>query len=435
MLTRGDLSGGFAGTNTGTITDCYCIYKASRKNSKRGFCGKNTGEIRTSFANYKGDMIELYNSKGNSTDKVIRKASDAAFLGFDVEHTWSYSDDKYRLRFIDDRWHTDDKKPADAKPILIKSVEAFFKFISAVNDGDDRLIGAYIKVAADIDCGGRTITPIGSSFQSGFKGVFDGDSHTISNFKIVGKEIGNYGLFGCLRGAVINLSVDGKVRGEGNVGSLCGHNFGYISCCGAVTVVRGSGDKLHMGGLVGYNEGEVEKSYVAVSVHGAIVPVIPIGMVAAGASLVGTVGFMAIPATEAIDQIYAPVKPDEHQIIIDKEEAPPGNGAANTLAFGFNETLHVNSDTGDVYINLTNPSYSTHKFVATLETADGGVVMAESGAIEPGHGLESMHLTGDGYDAINSGVRDGMVVLTPYDAVDDSKSMVDSKLPVTIVIE
>ncbi len=443
MINRGNLPGGFAGTNSGTITDCYCIYKSGRKNSKLGFCGKNTGEIRTSFLNFRGSLTDLYNGKGNSSDKEIRKEADAALLGFDTADIWTYSNDRYRLRFIDDKWSTDEKKPRENKRILIKNTEAFFKFVSAVNDLDERLMGAYIMLSSDIDCGGRLLSPIGASFQGGFRGVFDGGSHTIKNFRIAGDDIGNYGLFGYLRGAVVNLSIDGRVQGDGNVGSLCGYNGGLISCCGSVAEVRGSGDKLQMGGLVGCNEGIIKKSYVAVSVHGAVVPLVPIGVVAAGIALMGTVGFMVIPAAKAVDQIYAPVEPDRNQIIVPPSEEPVSSGddkadpsgPMNRLSFRFDETLHIDPSTGDCFINFSNPSYSSNKIVIRLESSDDRTLMAQSGAVEPGHGLKHLELTDAGYDKINSGIRSGYIVLKAYRNEDDSRSMLDTELPVHIVIE
>jgi len=111
-----------------------------------------------------------------------------------------------------------------------------------------------------------------------FKGVFDGNGHTISHFKVTGKHF--LGLFGQLGSwdapacEVRNLGVaDVNITGSGDwVGGLVGTNGGLgsyrrgrITNCYSTGAVSGSRD---VGGLVGWNNGTIKDSYAAGSVAG-----------------------------------------------------------------------------------------------------------------------------------------------------------------------
>lgn len=134
--------------------------------------------------------------------------------------------------------------------------------LKAVND---HLDGNFI-LTADIDLKGEEIEPIGAMIPVGsegedaetptpekaFTGVFDGDDHTISNYKITGeKDEFGIGLFGCLTGdtaTVKDLNVENaSVTGEA---SLVGAVIGYQDA--AISGIHLSGTNTVSGtGLVG----------------------------------------------------------------------------------------------------------------------------------------------------------------------------------------
>ena len=65
-------------------------------------------------------------------------------------------------------------------------------------------------------------TPIGSGSASYFAGVFDGNGHTISDLK-VDSASGLAGFFGCLKGEVRDLTVEGTVKsGDSSCGGIVG---------------------------------------------------------------------------------------------------------------------------------------------------------------------------------------------------------------------
>lgn len=111
----------------------------------------------------------------------------------------------------------------------------------------------------DIDLGGIEWTPISS-----FNGIFDGNGHVISNFKITG-SMADAGLFGVNWGTIKNLGVANFTIDVSNsssdsgtavdAGGLVGLNIGTITNCYATGDVSSStiDNSSLVGGLVGFN--------------------------------------------------------------------------------------------------------------------------------------------------------------------------------------
>ena len=112
----------------------------------------------------------------------------------------------------------------------------------------------YYALSEDIDAGGQTITPIGTS-SSAFQGAFDGLGHTISNITITssGSNIGLFGYTGSTS-LIRNLGLSNvTVSGNNNVGGLVGDNYGTITGCSVSSaMISATGNSL--GGLAGANE-------------------------------------------------------------------------------------------------------------------------------------------------------------------------------------
>lgn len=160
-----------------------------------------------------------------------------------------------------------------------------------------RLMVAHFKLVNDIDLDGATISMIASRWYP-FRGVFDGNGHTISNFKytsadasyvgffryVAGGQIRDLGLIGpkvrldkgdyhgCMvgyldSGSVTNCYVeDGNVAGNDFTGGLVGSSTGVIVNCHATGSVTGYGD--YAGGLVGENKLTVKDCYADCDVDG-----------------------------------------------------------------------------------------------------------------------------------------------------------------------
>ena len=107
--------------------------------------------------------------------------------------------------------------------------------------------GVYFKLMTDMDLAQWIAdnnptegwTPIGVE-ASPFKGVFDGNSHSISGFTINRSEMEFVGFFGYIDGATIkNVTLNGNITGRRRVGGICGYaknsTFSSIICNVAVT--------------------------------------------------------------------------------------------------------------------------------------------------------------------------------------------------------
>ncbi len=161
-----------------------------------------------------------------------------------------------------------DVKDAAENEVIISDANQLFAFASAVNNGGNNFAGKVVKLDADIDLQNKPWTPIGQTGATEFKGVFDGQNHTISNLYIDNQnESANCstGLFGWIEShgnegvTVKNVKVSGAtVKGHHYVGVIVGYVYGTIENC----VVTGAevsctsvnddanGDKC--GGIAGY---------------------------------------------------------------------------------------------------------------------------------------------------------------------------------------
>jgi len=109
--------------------------------------------------------------------------------------------------------------------------------------------------------------PIGN-YDNEFTGTFDGQNYNISNLFVNRDDDIGLGLFGyAVNSNIININlIDVEVSGYDSVGGLSGFNMGYISNCSATGSVTGV---YYVGGLVGDNFGSsITKSYTEVQVEG-----------------------------------------------------------------------------------------------------------------------------------------------------------------------
>ncbi len=101
--------------------------------------------------------------------------------------------------------------------IYISSVDQLYAFANDVNIAANNYKDKTVLLCADLDLGGAEWTPLigvaDSEYKSwggytSFRGIFDGQGHTISNFTITADE--NAGFFGILGGTVQNLNLDNE---------------------------------------------------------------------------------------------------------------------------------------------------------------------------------------------------------------------------------
>lgn len=135
-------------------------------------------------------------------------------------------------------------------PYLIGSSTDWLELIATPADWDK-----HFEQTADIDFGGVTIKPVGTSAETPFAGVFDGKDFVIRNATINKTLTDNVGLFGYCSadgggGILQHIQVENvTVKGRHCVGLLAGYSSGEISFCTVSGTVSG---KDQVGGLVGY---------------------------------------------------------------------------------------------------------------------------------------------------------------------------------------
>lgn len=108
-------------------------------------------------------------------------------------------------------------------------------------------------------------TPIGNSLAH-YRGIFNGQGHTISGLYINDTSGDSGGLFGYLEsgGEISNVGVVNSYFSIRNVGGVCANNNGKISNCYALGELHGD----YSGGVCWYNEGIISNCYASCTISG-----------------------------------------------------------------------------------------------------------------------------------------------------------------------
>jgi hypothetical protein len=157
----------------------------------------------------------------------------------------------------------------DTETVQISNADELYAFAERVNNGETTLnavLTADIVVnEGEITAGSTSAkiwTPIGSSKYS-YKGVFDGNNHTISGLYFNDSNIDYVGLFGSTgsKAEIKNVGViNSYFSGKSYVGGVCGRNYsGTISNSYNTGTVIGS--SYYVGGVCGRNSGTISNSY------------------------------------------------------------------------------------------------------------------------------------------------------------------------------
>ena len=161
---------------------------------------------------------------------------------------------------------------SETDPFQIKTTTDLDLLALRVNSGTT-YEGKYFKLMNDIAYTYTTawndatstennFTPIIGNNYGKFKGVFDGQGHTISGIRIYSSD-DNQGIFGYNKGTVRNVILDdARITGNTYVGGIVGHNDeGTIeNCHSTATVLIGSpgGNPHYYGGIAGENDGTID---------------------------------------------------------------------------------------------------------------------------------------------------------------------------------
>lgn len=174
----------------------------------------------------------------------------------------------------------DEGTGTEEDPFIISNAKELKNLAKKINDPDtyEEYTTKHYKLSKDIDLEGEEWTPICFIDSSNlfFQGVFDGDGHTISNWKITDNTYRRTGLFGAVSGTVKNLKISRfeicfidennssqKTIG-GIVGELGGNSTVLENCSAEGQINVTSNSLLQVGGLVGrtYSYSETTPSVI-----------------------------------------------------------------------------------------------------------------------------------------------------------------------------
>ncbi len=124
-------------------------------------------------------------------------------------------------------------------PYVISSVADFKDFAAFINSGNPDFIKAHYKLDTDIDLANAEWSPIGqytnsTGYSTCFQGVFDGNGHTVSKFKIT-----QYRQFAGLFGYLYNATVKNLIVSDFNI-SFTTDIYAYVGGLAGRYLVTGS---------------------------------------------------------------------------------------------------------------------------------------------------------------------------------------------------
>ena len=142
-------------------------------------------------------------------------------------------------------------------PYLICNREQMEMLASRVNSGE-KYVNKFFCLNNDISYNSGSCTPIGSSEENCFSGIFDGNGHSISDIRSTNATSSYQGIFGYSNGYVRNLKAENcSFYGLAYTGIIVGYNEGNIvncrvdnNCC--VRYQNNAGQQC-FGGIAGYN--------------------------------------------------------------------------------------------------------------------------------------------------------------------------------------
>lgn len=152
-------------------------------------------------------------------------------------------------------------------PYLITTASQLKTLADSISAGEEKYVEAYIRLDADIDLRGETVTPIGTAANC-FQGTFDGNGHTVSDFRVDCSN-GVGGLFGYVaEGTVRDLHIETSFSVEASDSSYNYIIGGVVAYCisgdiqdcsfdGSIRVLSSLGEDnaCYLGGIVGFLQG------------------------------------------------------------------------------------------------------------------------------------------------------------------------------------
>ena len=284
--------GGLVGRNYGDINNSYATGLVKGEGKVGGLVGVNNGLVDSSFwdisTTQQFDAIGMDNGPSPSENLIGLSTADflnqASFTGWDFTvdtvdlnntGTWFMINGETRP-FLQSEYSTN---ITNSHQLQLMAMDLTANYTLANNiDMSAEFSNVSGMWATDTNASiGKGFVPVGtygennqfSGENNQFSGSLDGQNHTISGLSINRSDWSDVGLFGRI-GATASISDVGLLKvaiaGGYGVGGLVGYNYGQISNSYVTGSVAGDDN---VGGLVGFNDyGSISNSYAAVNVTG-----------------------------------------------------------------------------------------------------------------------------------------------------------------------
>lgn len=446
------LCAGLIASNTEFVKNSYYFGKISKKGEDSSLYAENSGDIFGSFAitsdSYKNNSFEE-NEYSCSPSDVYNRLIDN---GWDLENIWKASEGTVP-KFREETWWADFSY--DGEPIHIYTSEQLTQIADKIENGDRQAASAIYILDEDIDFKGKKWTPIGTDILP-FTGILDGNGHEIKNFKVKASKNSVAGLFGYLNGVVINLGVDGIITGgnvSGGVAAVTSKDA-IVACCYSKCSISSS---QVSGGLVGKNFGSILRSFSA----GQVKKMFPWHIFLSSLAVILAIVLLLLWIFRPGFYPNVPVDQGANKV----EQADPVSGT-NHVSYQFTDQAVFPSSTENGQFYIKNPGDSNHNIVVEIYITDQELLntvgttgrsaqeqkaleaagdyspetqrtlVAESGSIPPGYELDVLTLKSlpDG-TTLTAGTYAAIAQLVFYDINTNECAMVNSELPISLVIE
>lgn len=314
-VTSADFAGGFVGKtmSSAVIENCYSTGLVTTSGTGGGFCSENNGSVVSCFWDKETSHQEASAGGEGLTTQQMKSFSTLFNAGWDLigesingtENIWginSVNNNGYPFLSWQDYPSVlppNGNGTAD-DPYLIDNIHNLLWLSQTPDSWNKNFIQTSVIEADETGAwfDGDGFSPIGT-YSNCFRGTYNGHNHTINDLHINRNTKDFVGLFGYLKGAVIedagvvngiisgnnycggisgfsdslstitNSFTTGSISGNNYCGGLTGKNFtGSISNSFSIAKVNGN---EHCGGLVGENStGSITNSYSMSNVSGKI---------------------------------------------------------------------------------------------------------------------------------------------------------------------
>jgi len=252
--------GGLVGVNEGSLADCYSTGHVDGEDSVGGLVGEYFGPVITSFWDVETSDCNFSLGGEGRTTAQMKDINTFLDAGWNFDTVWWMPPDDYP-RLLWQRLYSGGSGTQE-DPYLISKVADWQKLIDTPGDWDNHFI-----LAANIDLQGIALSPVGN-FSQRFTGVFHGNGHVLRNADVNMPSSDYVGLFGYVgwHAQIRNLGVrDVTITGNNCVGGIVGWNEGDMTGCYATGSVEGV---VSVGGLAGDNSADLRGCYASCLVGG-----------------------------------------------------------------------------------------------------------------------------------------------------------------------